>query len=1682
MSIFSRLFGRKNNLTVSSDIKKEDARSRNIAFVDTEVGLKDHKIHDIGALRYDGANFHQASQTALNKFLQEGKVDYICGHNLIHHDARYLQLNGILIDTLYLSPLLFPKRPYHHLVKDDKLMSEQMNNPVNDCEKAKELLMDEIAAWNQLSEKKRKIFTLLLQNEEEFRGFLMYVGAIEKDDAIRGVSEFILSEYKNHICAHADISALAAQSPCGLAYALALIGTDDYQSVTPGWVLFHYPEVEHIIYMLCHTQCTDGCEYCNRMLDIHHNLQLLFGYDAFRTYDGEPLQEQASQAAVDGKSLLAIFPTGGGKSLTFQLPALMDGRTIHGLTVVISPLQSLMKDQVDNLADRGFTDAVTINGLLDPISRSLAIERVQSGDATLLYIAPEMLRSKTIERILMARHVVRFVIDEAHCFSAWGQDFRVDYLYIGKFIKEYQERKFGKDAMARNHGQTLIPVSCFTATAKQKVVQDICDYFKHWLGTDLQLFASSASRTNLHYSVIHVDSDGNKYNLLRSLVEQADCPTIIYVSRTKRTRELAQKLTRDGISALPYNGKMDADEKIHNQDAFMSDKVRIIVATSAFGMGVDKSDVGLVIHYDISDSLENYVQEAGRAGRDPHLNAKCYVLYSDEDLDKHFILLNQTKLSISEIQQVWKAIKDFTKQRPHVSCSALEIARQAGWDDSVSDIETRVRTALSALEQSGYIERGNNIPHVYATGITVKNMDEARLRLTESPLFSEDEMQNAIRIIKSLITQKHIAKAQDSEAESRIDYLADILGLSKRDVISSIDRMRQEGILADTRDISAYLQDISDKQRKPQQMLENFAKLERYILEHIPDESLHITYKQLNDNAVHDGINTSTEKKIRTLLYFLAVKGYAHKKEDGVRNLIVTRDKDIETIIKRFERRIEVCRFIIERLYSLAEEINKTVTEESNDSSSVEKNPSEEKGLGKASGSRENSKEKPLQFSVVELLNDLKSSNQSLFSDFSSLQLEDVEEALLYLSKIGAMKLEGGFLVLYNAMAIKRIKEPRLHYKQEDYRMLNEFYKQKIQQIHIVGEYANLMVRDYDAALQYVQDYFQMDYHCFISKYFKGNRETEIERNVTPSKYKKLFGILSKRQKEIIDDHESRCIVVAAGPGSGKTRVLVHKLASLLLLEDVKHEQLLMLTFSRAAATEFKQRLMQLIGNAAHFVEIKTFHSYCFDLLGRVGNLDEAGDVVKQAAEMINNGEVEPNRISKTVLVIDEAQDMSKDDYALVSALMKANEEMRVIAVGDDDQNIYEFRGSNSRYLYELTQTEHSRFIEMTENYRSLRHIVDTANDFARNIRQRIKSTPIISMSQEDGEVRIVKHPYEIQEKKVYMYQPILEDVTRLLESNDSKEADASSRKKNETISILTQTNEEAVIMLALLHSHDIKAKLVQSMDGLRFWNLAEVRYFLKKIDQGIKETKSPIIPDDIWEAAKQQTFQKYATSQALPYLRRSLQIFEQTNRAKYYSDLREFVFESSVEDFCDISKSDIVVSTIHKAKGHEFDHVLMLITHPEHPTDDILRRYYVGMTRAKRTLNIHTNGNLFDSLKSAQHLYDAQAYDEPNEIVFQLSHKDVNLGFSKPHKDAILSLRSGMPLTYHDHCLCLPSTGRDIAQLSIKMKEKLGKWELKGYKVTAARIRFIVAWKSKDAPRDEKESAIVLADLVMKK
>lgn len=1589
-----------------------------IAFIDTEVGLNDKKVHDFGAVKDLDTGIHTNSKKEFEHYIVD--VEYLCGHNIINHDLKFLSdissiKNKKVIDTLYISPLLFPKKPYHKLLKDDKLQIDKFNNPLNDCFKAKDLFYDEVNAFNTLSEDYKKIYYSLLNNIAEFGGFFKYLNYnIDTQNIISN----IFSVFDGKICKNSPLEMLVIRHPVELAYALALISTDDSSSVTPPWLMHNFPYIENVIKLLCNTPCHDsGCDYCKSKLDVHKGLKSVFGYDEFRTYDGEPLQEMAVKSAINGDSLLAIFPTGGGKSLTFQLPAIMSGHAVHGLTVVISPLQSLMKDQVDNLSERGITDAVTINGLLDPINRADAFERLANGSATLLYISPEMLRSKTIEKILISRNVVRFVVDEAHCFSAWGQDFRVDYLYIGDFIRNLQEKK---------QLSTSIPISCFTATAKQKVVTDICDYFKRKLNVDLKLFASSSARENLRYSVLYAETDDEKYNLLRSLMLGNDCPTIIYASRTKKTIELAQKLSRDGIPSLPFNGKMDSNDKIANQNDFIANKVRAMVATSAFGMGVDKKDVGLVIHYDISDSLENYVQEAGRAGRDPKMEAKCYVLYSDNDLDKHFILLNQTKLSISEIQQVWKAIKDFTRQRKRVCCSSLEIARQAGWNEEVNDVETRVRTAIAALEEAGYVKRGNNMPHVFATGIMVQNMDEAHKRIDSSKLFNnENEKLNAVRIIKSLISKKHIAEAIDDNAESRVDYLADMLGLTKESVINTVNLLRQEGILADSNDMSAY---IDHSEAKAKQIYDKFAKLEQFVLKTIADKDSCFTYKTLNEKALANGL-TSTVKDIKTLLYFLSIKSYIKKKENAGNEVVnVSLCQDLDVVLQKSNKRIDICRFIIENLYK-----NKT------DSTYV-------------------SAQTAVQFSITSLYKDYKEQQEySIFAKNEAYQIADIEEALLYLSKIGSLKLEGGFLVIYNAMEVNRLKEAKYKYNLNDYRKLDEFYKQKQQQIHIVGEYANMMVKDYDAALQYVQDYFQLDYKLFISKYFKGERLIEIERNITPGKYKKLFGELSSKQKEIINDKLSKYIVVAAGPGSGKTRVLVHKLASLLLMEDVKHEQLLMLTFSRAAATEFKQRLIDLIGNGAFFVEIKTFHSFAFDLLGKTGNLEDADDVVAKAAKLIESGEAEQGRINKAVLVIDEAQDMDKDEYSLVKALMKNNEEMRVIAVGDDDQNIFEFRGSNGKYMQSFIDEMQATKYEMTENYRSSYNIVGFSNHFVRRISHRMKSSPCISMNLEKGLVNITK--YESSNIEIPLVNQVLATY------------------KHERACVLTNTNDEAARIVGLLIKKGINAKLIQSADGFRFGNLAEIRYFLKLVD---KNLKSPIISEDCWQDAKNKTIEMYRDSSCIDYVNEFFAAFERVNNTKYRSDLADFVFESELEDFCGKGAQTVFVSTIHKSKGREFDTVYMLLNGINAYKDEDFRRLYVGMTRAKKNLYIHCNTDIFANnlIKLADYKIDNENYPIPEEITLQLTHKDVFLDFFKDKKKLILQQRAGQSLSYKNGYLKI-SSGDEIAYLSKQKRAELKEWEDKGYVARSAKINYILAWKGKD---DEKETAVILPEIVLKK
>jgi ATP-dependent DNA helicase RecQ len=1597
-----------------------------IIFFDTEIDPRSKKILDIGSIKSDGAIFHSNSIKEFTDLLDNN--DFICGHNIIRHDLRYIQKHLSshgkthlqYIDTLFLSPLLFSTRPYHRLLKDDKIQTDELNNPVNDSQKAKDLFYDEITAFNNLDESLKRIYYLLLNKHEEFSNFFKYISYSYSEEAF--LTKLINEYFQNRFCSNAPIEAFIYNHPIEFAYCLALINSTDRYSITPPWVLINYPEVESIMYLLRNKPCLEGCKYCNEALDAKKGLKEFFGFDSYRTFNNEPLQENAVNAAINNKSLLAVFPTGGGKSLTFQIPALMAGRNTKGLTVIISPLQSLMKDQVDNLEKNGITESVTINGLLDPIERAKSFERVEDGSASILYISPESLRSKTIEQLLLERNIVRFVVDEAHCFSAWGQDFRVDYLYIGDFIKQLQEKKNLFDP---------IPVSCFTATAKQNVVADICQYFEDKLSLNLEVFKANSTRTNLQYKVYNSTDEEDKYNNARRLIESKNCPVIIYVSRTRKAYELADRLSKDGFNAKPYHGKMEVKEKTENQDDFISGNVPIMVATSAFGMGVDKKDVGMVIHYDISDSLENYVQEAGRAGRDENISADCFVLFNEEDLNKHFILLNQTKLSVKEIQQIWRAIKYITKFRSSVSNSALEIARKAGWDDNVIEIETRVKTAIAALEHAGYLKRGQNIPRIFANSILSKNAQQAIEKINLSSRFDEQQKVRAIRIIKKLFSTKSKKHSNDEIAESRVDYISDHLGIVKEEVINIITLLREEKILADTKDLTAFIKK-EDSVNRSLSILESFAKIENFLLPELEEQEKVFNLKELNEGALESNCTNVNPNKLKTVLNFWAIKNWIRRHNLNYSNnhisIICNQPKDI--LKDKLEKRHSLSEFILKYLFEK--------TRNTQDNDTLESN------------------EILVEFSVHELRDNYVNTSAMFKVDAS---IEDIEDALFYLSRIEAIKIEGGFLVVYNKLTIDRLEQNnQIQYKKDDYKQLEQFYENKMQQIHIVGEYAKKMLVDYREALSFVEDYFQLNYSSFLKKYFPGSRKEELQRNITPKKFKQLFGELSPRQLKIIKDNLNQYILVAAGPGSGKTRVLVHKLASLLLMEDVKHEQLLMLTFSRAATTEFKKRLIKLIGNAANFIEIKTFHSYCFDLLGRVGNIEKSDKILQLTVEKIKNGDVEPNRIVKSVLVIDEAQDMDVHEFNLIKSLMEKNEEMRIVAVGDDDQNIYTFRGADSKYFEQFIKEKSAAKYELVENYRAKKNLVEFTNRYAEQIHHRLKTTPIVSVHKENGNIRIINYSYE------NFVVPFVDEIL--------------STDLSGTTGVLTKTNDEALKITGLLLKNGIPAKLIQSNDGFSLYDLSEIRSFID--DLGLDKA-SPIISLDVWNNAKREFAKKYRKSSNYNICKQLLVDFQETNpKVKYRSDFEVFIKESKLEDLVTQRGETIIVSTIHKAKGKEFDNVFLMLDNFNANSDDSKRQLYVAMTRAKQNLTIHYNGNYLNNINVEQMflIKNNENHSLPNHLVYHLSHRDINLGYFAFIQKRLNSLLCGDTLKINEEGLTNLNSDQ-IVKFSKTFQSVRESLENQGYQLTESKIRFILVWLYKNENNnEEKEIKIVLPEL----
>ena len=338
--------------------------------------------------------------------------------------------------------------------------------------------------------------------------------------------------------------------------------------------------------------------------DLHDKLKEFFGWDSFKGN-----QEEIIRHLIGGGDAFVLMPTGGGKSLCYQLPALC----LPGTAIVISPLIALMKNQVDAIrvfSRNGNGIAHFLNSSLNKAQIQEVKDDLQSGVTKLLYVAPESLTKEENIRLLKQLHISFYAIDEAHCISEWGHDFRPEYRRIRSIINEIGRA----------------PVIALTATATPKVQSDIQ---RNLDMMDARVFKSSFNRPNLYYEIR--DKSNIKRDVIKFIKDNPGKSGIIYCLSRKKVEEIAELLCVNGIKALPYHAGMDASTRAHNQDAFLMEKVNIIVATIAFGMGIDKPDVRFVIHYDIPKSLEGYYQETGRAGRDGQ-EGRCIAFYSHKDI------------------------------------------------------------------------------------------------------------------------------------------------------------------------------------------------------------------------------------------------------------------------------------------------------------------------------------------------------------------------------------------------------------------------------------------------------------------------------------------------------------------------------------------------------------------------------------------------------------------------------------------------------------------------------------------------------------------------------------------------------------------------------------------------------------------------------------------------------------------------------------------------------------------------------------------------------------------------------------------------------------------------------------------------------------------------------------------
>jgi len=1621
------------------------------------------RVYEIGAVlndqtfaRTNCAETIRKALRDLDAFLQPS--DFLLGHNLLGHDRPALQLmapdlhllDKPVIDTLFLSPLAFPENPYHRLVKDYKLIRDSINDPVADSRLAAALFLDQWESFSRMRDAEPDLPSLYLfcfSAEPRFTGIQsvfesLGAGRIDFDEAVRSFCRLAAPLVcRSALSRNAEAWLRDAGSRPALAYALAWLRVAGGNSVLPPWVHHHFPRVTTILKPLRDIPCSDpDCVYCRDAHDSQGQLMRFFGFPAFRSQPadkrGGSLQQAVVEYAMADRSLLAILPTGGGKSLCYQLPALVRYHRRGVLTIVISPLQALMKDQVDNLRNRtGTPSTAALYGMLTPPQRGEVLNNIRMGDVGILYISPEQLRNRSFRSAIRHREIGCWVFDEAHCLSKWGHDFRTDYLYAARFISE----------SSRTRKMEIPAIQCFTATAKADVKEEILKIFQEKLGRELRIFAGGVERDNLRFEVQEVTGSG-KYGRIHELLNDrlpGDGSAIVYCATRKATEQLAGYLAHRGWEAAAFHAGLPAPEKQHIQENFLQGTIRIICATNAFGMGIDKENVRLVIHADIPGSLENYLQEAGRAGRDRQ-EADCILLFDEQDIESQFSMTAFSQLNRRDIAQVLRGLRS-AKRDPegNVVLTPGELLRSERVDTSFDlddpSADNKVYAAVSWLERAGLVERNENHTQVFQGSPRVRTMNEARDTIRRLHLSAGQE-QRWLLLVKALINA-------DKDQSFSADQLAELLPPlpepatpqdAGRLVLRTLHDMAAAGLIRSTLMLSAFVR--YNVQAHSPLLLKRICRLEQAMLDLMeenapdaePDQWLNLSLRQLNQALLDQGHESSNPESLRNLLISVSRDGqglagqrgsidFKHCSRDHYR---VRLQRDWPSLRKTVRRRGRTAAVILTAIMS------------------------------KVPAHTPPSAQLLVEFSAEDLLAGIKG-DLVLTAELND-PLAAIDRALMFLHEQRVITLQHGLGVFRQAMTI-RVQPDRRSYNQGDFAPLAHHYNERVFQIHVMNEYARKGAEKIAQALRLILAYFSMNKLDFVRRFFP-DRETILERATSRQSFQKIVeNLRNPEQESLVAAPESRNILVLAGPGSGKTRVIVHRCAYLLRVERVPARSILILCFNRNAVSALRRRLRQLVGPDTRGVVVSTYHGLAMRLTGHSLALTTEKsekrpdfEQIMQKAVNLLKGRIEIPGLDADeyrdrllsgwrYILVDEYQDIDRLQYELVSALSgrtldKQENRLTIMAVGDDDQNIYSFRGTGVEFIRRFQDDYRAEIRYLVENYRSSAAIIEVANALIRQEKTRMKADHTIRVNRQRaneppggrwtrldpfgrGRVRLIEAAGRSAQAAI-----VPESLRRLQEPDkDFQWHDCA---------VLAREWTALSPVLTLCEEERIPAELIMDASVLPpLHRVRECAVFLDRLHDIESELISgPRLAEILTELRGRRDNRWWGLLDRLLNEWRGENGDDETPVTLVSDFLYETLYEQRQNRLAD---NAVFLGTVHAAKGLEFKHVFILDGGWDRAvargsTEEERRLLYVAITRAMHTLTLFhlaADGNpLLPPLQSDFLLrsaaLDAGAASCPplrSHTILRL--KDVDLGFagSRPPRDPIherlAALQPGDPL-----------------------------------------------------------------------